>query len=91
MATKDTPEFPVIQSDASYQVLAGVQARSPEERVSKVKKEHMMMMSSGTPGTPEMPELETLSLRQFLGQARTEGSPDTPDLPPFNVYKHSNQ
>ena len=91
MATQDTPELPVIQSDASYQLLAGVQARSPEERVSRVKKEHMMMMSSGTPGTPEMPELQTLSLGQFLGQKKTEGSPETPDLPPFNLYKHINQ
>ena len=87
---KDTPEYPVIQSDASYQLLAG----SPEERVSRVKKEALMMMNSGTPGTPEIPELQTVSLRQFLGQERTEGSPDTPDLtslPVFNMNQYNNQ
>ena len=63
LAAQDTPEFPVIQSDASY-LLAGAAARSPEEKVSsRLKKEHLMMMSSGTPGTPEMPELQTVSLR----------------------------
>ena len=84
---RDTPEFPVIQSDVSYHLLTGGRAGSPEERVNKLKKEHLMMMSSGTPGTPEIPELQTVSLRQFLGQAGTEGSPDTPDLPPVtNQY-----
>ena len=87
---KDTPEYPVIQSDASYQLLAG----SPEERVSRVKKDALMMLNSGTPGTPEIPELQTVSLRQFLGQQRTEGSPDTPDLPSlpaFNMNQYINQ
>ena len=79
VAAQETPEFPVIQSDASY-LLAGARAGSPEEKVSRLKKEHLMMLNSGTPGTPEMPELQTVSLRQFLGQERTEGSPDTPDL-----------
>ena len=79
VAAQDTPEFPLIQSDASY-LLAGAEAGSPERKVSRLKKEHLMMMNSGTPGTPEMPELQTVSMRQFLGQERTEGSPETPDL-----------
>ena len=86
---KYTPEFPVIQSDASYQLLAGARAGSPEERVSRLKKEHLVMMNSGTPGTPEIPELQTVSLREFLGQGRAEGSPDTP--PVFNMNQYRNK
>ena len=86
---RDTPEFPLIQSEASC-LLAGARAGSPEEKVSRLKKDHLMMLSSGTPGTPEMPELQTVSLRQFLGQQKTEGSPETPDLtnlPPVSNKK----
>ena len=90
-AAQDTPEFTLIQSDASY-LLAGAAAGSPEEKVScRLKKDHLMMMSSGTPGTPEMPELQTVSLREFLGEARTEGSPDTPDLPSLPPALNMNQ
>ena len=86
--TKFTPEFPVIQSEVSYQLLAGAGAGSPEERVSKLKKEHLEMMNSGTPGTPEIPELQTVSLREFLGQGRAEGSLDT--SPVFNMNQYRN-
>ena len=92
VAAQDTPEFPLIQSDASY-LLAGAEAGSPERKVSRMKKEHLMMMNSGTPGTPEMPELQTVSMRQFLGQERTEGSPDFKDLlpPVLNMNQYLNQ
>ena len=71
---QETPEFPLLQSDASH-LLPAV---SPKERVTRVLQEESLTF------TPEMPELQTISLRQLMGRGRQaeEGhaSPDTPDL-----------
>ena len=71
---QETPEFPVLQSDASYHQ----PCQSPPERVSRLPDTDMMG------ATPELPDLQTISLRELLGQARSaepsQGTPDLPDL-----------